>query len=502
MKKKKKRTTGQTYPTSNFRLKRMTVRELVKIVSEKGINLSPPMYQRNFVASLRWMQQFIDSAYHHRSTNLFHVRELPAKYLQMCGYLFEVIDGCQRLSTVLAFVRNEFPDKNGRFYKDLPIHLRKQFESYTIDLYVYDSTMTDTEACATFTRINNGTTLNKPEILNAISGAVSQEVRNAARGEDVLPLFKTVKSVSVNGKQNILNAYGLGVKPGNRMLYDYIVAGWLVTEYLADTNSKSYRDYKEMRRMYENDAVRYELGPDRLPVRLAGGAYAVPEPLRRYMKHVRANATLIFKWLSVKRNAHMRACNTRGKLNLLYDLARTLEATYGKGCVKDPDLLLRGVHRLTSAYISKDAAHKSLYNSLLSSDNPVDIETKLKIYMEPIDQNRSAYGIVPMDHTAVSLTDRQLALAKQGYRCAIDEQPLDLEEAEAAHIVAKALGGTATPDNLVMVRKVHNQRMGQLTPRQYKELYFPHLCQKSKKSKKTVMLQPQTSKSGKELSAV
>ena len=62
-------------------------------------------------------------------------------------------------------------------------------------------------------------------------------------------------------------------------------------------------------------------------------------------------------------------------------------------------------------------------------------------------------------------------LLEQNNTCAIDGLPLTMGEAEAAHIDPYAEGGATTRENILMVRKEHNRKMGTMNALQYKELY-------------------------------
>ena len=53
--------------------------------------------------------------------------------------------------------------------------------------------------------------------------------------------------------------------------------------------------------------------------------------------------------------------------------------------------------------------------------------------------------------------------------CAIDGNPLKLMDAHAAHIVAHSEGGQTNLPNMVMVRAIHNTRMGTMNVNDYKE---------------------------------
>lgn len=59
-------------------------------------------------------------------------------------------------------------------------------------------------------------------------------------------------------------------------------------------------------------------------------------------------------------------------------------------------------------------------------------------------------------------------LVSQGYLCAIDGEPLNLDEADLAHNVSWASGGRTS--DCAVIRRTHNNRMGQLTLDEYRQV--------------------------------
>lgn len=70
-----------------------------------------------------------------------------------------------------------------------------------------------------------------------------------------------------------------------------------------------------------------------------------------------------------------------------------------------------------------------------------------------------------------SKKDRELMLHEQKNKCYVDQKPLALEEAHAAHIVPRADGGSSDLSNFRMVRNIHNLKMGTLNLEIYKKYY-------------------------------
>lgn len=88
------------------------------------------------------------------------------------------------------------------------------------------------------------------------------------------------------------------------------------------------------------------------------------------------------------------------------------------------------------------------------------------------------YGVVFRDSKrSLTTSEREQKLAIQGYKCAIDGQPLKLEESVWGHDTAWAQGGQL--ENGAVIRKTHNQNMGTATIDEYRMI----LQHRSKKEK-------------------
>jgi hypothetical protein len=86
--------------------------------------------------------------------------------------------------------------------------------------------------------------------------------------------------------------------------------------------------------------------------------------------------------------------------------------------------------------------------------------------------NLADFGVIVMDtRKNPSKKDRELLLNEQGGKCFIDNEPLKLKDAHAAHIIARNEGGTSDISNYRMVRKVHNLRMGTMNLNEYMKVY-------------------------------
>jgi hypothetical protein len=78
-------------------------------------------------------------------------------------------------------------------------------------------------------------------------------------------------------------------------------------------------------------------------------------------------------------------------------------------------------------------------------------------------------GITVLDNVrSLSKTEREEALAAQGYVCAIDGLPLTLDEAVFGHDTPWCKGGRSVLSNGAMIRAEHNRDMGTITLDEYR----------------------------------
>ena len=168
-----------------------TVGQLVR--RQRQINFSPP-YQRNGGAwSMARKQLFIDS--------LFNNFDIPKLYLHRTtdcglGYDFAVVDGRQRLETILEFLRDDFALAENFVFEGDPLPVgpdplpndafsvlsseaNQLLRDATLDVVIIDADeIEDIEEL--FSRLNNGEKLTAPEARNAFGGDMNSLVREIA----------------------------------------------------------------------------------------------------------------------------------------------------------------------------------------------------------------------------------------------------------------------------------------------------------------------------------
>ena len=103
------------------------ISELLEWIKKDQIDLHPP-YQRNFVWSLKDQKQLIDS--------IMRGYPLPNFIIsQRKDGSYEMVDGQQRATTISKFVKNEFPNTNKLYFKDID---QMQFLDYSLVFVVIE----------------------------------------------------------------------------------------------------------------------------------------------------------------------------------------------------------------------------------------------------------------------------------------------------------------------------------------------------------------------------
>ncbi len=471
-----------------FNVEQWSIREVIDCVNSptEKIQIMPPEFQRDFVASLAWQRDLVDSFYNGLSSNLIHFRKLDKKKAAKIGFAYQCLDGLQRLSTTVAFINNEFADNKGKYFRELSRTEQDKFLGYTFTLYVYNESMTDEQAGETFCRINNANDLNDQEKLNAIPGYVSQTIRSQARSgqtTSVLPVFETY----VDNKGTRRSKHGLGMLPGVRLAYDALLARWYAIEYdkqLLNPNNEAFHgsgiNKNLTAKMYNDPAIKSQYDDNGEAIYLPDYTWAQPKQFASVEKEIIRRAKFVHDCLAADEENNKKMFKTDGKINVLFDITYELDKHYGKNCVKDYKAFVRGIKEVIVTHLdekkSKDSA--LYFQRLLGCGTGHEILEKLSYFMDAIFADPAYFGIVEMDHGKISDADKMQLLIKQKHKCWIDEEEASIDEVEAAHIIARSLGGKNTVDNYVMVRKQYNRNMGTMTPLDYKQKYFPQLCGK------------------------
>ena len=218
--------TGEVYPDAVVKISRdqYSAFEIKRMAEETNDLIVAPPFQRKLVWKLDQKRELIESI----------LMGIPIPVI----YVFEddngkkqVVDGRQRISTIISFLNNEFsldnlkmlPAFNGKKFDNLEPIYKSKVERYQIPVYVIEPPTPERVKYDIFDRVNRGGTQ-----LN------NQEMRNALYVGQATELLKELSK-----SKPFKNATGNGIKP-TRMRDQYVILRFLAF-YLLRTKRLNFK---------------------------------------------------------------------------------------------------------------------------------------------------------------------------------------------------------------------------------------------------------------------
>lgn len=119
-----------------------------------GVDFNPD-YQRGSIWDDEDREKLLDSIFAGREIGRFVFKQLPFTRTSDDGNYYEIVDGKQRMLTLLAFYENRFPYK-GVYYNDLSAQDKNWFMDAPIGVAEIDQNVTRTEVLEIFLALNQG----------------------------------------------------------------------------------------------------------------------------------------------------------------------------------------------------------------------------------------------------------------------------------------------------------------------------------------------------------
>lgn len=140
-----------------FRIETWTIQDIIDKYEDKSLILNPK-YQRRFIWKLSDQKTLISS--------IFSGYAIPNIFLHSKGKKFEVVDGQQRLRTILGFYKKLFKNDENEEYDEKK--MSKVFKSYQLPVTVIEK-IENSESIEEFYSLVNssGIHLNRPELKKA-----------------------------------------------------------------------------------------------------------------------------------------------------------------------------------------------------------------------------------------------------------------------------------------------------------------------------------------------
>jgi Protein of unknown function DUF262 len=141
----------------DFEVKEITIQKLIELFESSKLNLNPP-YQRNEIWSMASKKLLIDSIKRGYSMPNFFLLEKESG-------VFEVVDGQQRIRTIINFYNKLFPFHRKDFYDPETF---PEFLNYILVMVILKHTSSDEAIEVFYSRVNStGMKLNRPELKKA-----------------------------------------------------------------------------------------------------------------------------------------------------------------------------------------------------------------------------------------------------------------------------------------------------------------------------------------------
>ena len=144
------------------------------IIERDGVDVP---YQRGLVWDLKQKQLLIDSIYNNIEIGKVVIRKRSWRWVEdriKKGIIEhttfgQIVDGLQRISTLLAFINNEFQDSFGNFFKDLSADAQRKFFNFrSVTFGELGEEATDEDVLNVFLGINHTGTPMSEEHINYV----------------------------------------------------------------------------------------------------------------------------------------------------------------------------------------------------------------------------------------------------------------------------------------------------------------------------------------------
>ena len=240
----------------------LSVRQLYDMVSEKNIDIAPD-YQRHFIWDEERQSQLIES--------IFLGIPVPSLFMATNkDSTWEVIDGLQRLTTIINFIGNEKTIRtinsatkklklygleklnafNGLYFDDLPKSIQLSFQTRPIRITVLNDRSDFNVRYDLFERLNTGgVTLHPQEIRNCVYvGEFNDFVKECALNADFRNVVKVTKNAEKTGNFEELVLKFFAYYEGRNEFVHGVKE--FLNEYMAK-KTKSFKNKKELKVLFE-----------------------------------------------------------------------------------------------------------------------------------------------------------------------------------------------------------------------------------------------------------
>lgn len=451
-------------------------------ILKENINTGMREYQREKVASEDWKQALMMTVL----VNVFAgVPEIHIRVIQTegGGYRYELIDGQQRVTTVLGYLDGDFPlpkpmvvdgcDVGGMYVDELRNTYPAVYErilNYRITCKWYEN-LTDLQTAHLFIEVLNNVNDMKPqEIRNAIQGSYPEYIRNTARF-DIDELFTRIMVTSGKKKKEQLKYFSSKFSLNHRMEVDE----WLSELAYLKLNGVRKGVTQPKHTQWVKD------------VQSPNGKYIDRFTDKKIIDDLLKLALSLFKATPDKYKVNLNSMTSM--MLVLY--ADDIIQRFGKIIPEKfaPaffDVYTRWSDPAKGLYVGKETLNGNVmppFKELFGGKNSNAIGTIFSILDEefgcnPLDgdgDRKVEVGIIEIDmRETFKRSDIVRKWQEQGGLCYYTGEPLDEEDIAGDHYIPRSWGidkgGVTEYDNLVVCSKSENLKKGNMSGEEFKSL--------------------------------
>ena len=368
------------------------------------------------------------------------------------GVRYLVIDGGHRIRALVKFYQNKF-SVNKKKFKELNVDLN----DFTVALDI--TTCTSQEAIEKFRNLNQTTPVNPMEMLmcddqSEICRAVRSLTRYYAEYKnEAHELFETAFD-----KHGVEKSKFFDMAPNHRRKWDeYVFLGVVKANGGGNVDAGISKFYQAVEQEYNGNNIATKTVMkivERFLDDAAGFAYA----RKPYKLNTDIFAAFQLVWFA------LYAKNKQFKVDDYQKFYESFMAAYSLLTGNaDTTYNNKTISFRNETHLIKEFVRKNMTNF---ADGEVQKEVA-KYFFAELGDDPSVYGVVFRDaKRSLTTSEREEKLALQGFKCAIDGEPLRLEDSVWGHDTAWAQGGELMDG--AVIRKTHNRDMGTTTLDEYR----------------------------------
>lgn len=437
------------------------------------LSTGPREYQRERVASLEWKQNIIRTILCNGFARIpqLHIRiiKLGERDDGTPIFSYELVDGQQRVTSVLEFLSgsfnlpNEFVTLDGNDLSGMSIQdIRKNYPNiehrileYRISTIFYEN-IDDLEVSQLFVEVlNNTNNLNPQEIRNAVRGPYSEWVRNTSRFEKTHELFtRVILNAGTRKEKLVLKHFSSKFSLRGRMEVDEFLSE-LVYLYMNGVE-KGVAQKKHTQWVKTEQSGQGKFSSD---VKFNTHKKKLEEFLKFSLNLVK----------SVSKQHKEKLSPMVSMMMILY--ARRLEDRFGKIHSQEFTKKFFDVYerwsdqtaKLYANYTQPNGKQMQPFKDLFGGKNSNAVKSIFMILDIELDKNPSSFGVVKLDPR--EKFPREMILRKydeQGGKCPYTGEDLDIETIVGDHRIPRSWGidrgGVTEYDNLVVTSPEINRR--------------------------------------------